>query len=104
MTFHPPRRPHAPGATASLVLGLFSVIGVLVVLPVILGPLAWYHGVNAQREIEREPARWSGAGEARTGMILGIVGTCLLALLLLVLAVLVAGAVFAHHYDAGYGT
>lgn len=104
MTFLPQPRPHAPGATASLVLGLFSVIGIFVILPVLLGPLAWYHGVNAQREIEREPTRWSGAGEARAGMILGIIGTCLLALVLLILAVLVAGAIFAHRYDAGYGT
>ncbi|WP_456695605.1 DUF4190 domain-containing protein [Aeromicrobium sp. P5_D10] len=104
MILHPPPRPHAPGATVSLVLGLFSVIGIFAVLPVVLGPLAWYHGVNAQREIEREPARWSGAGEARAGVILGVIGTCLLALVLLVMTVLVAGAIFAHHYDAGYGT
>lgn len=99
-----PPRPQVPGATTSLVLGIFSVVGIFVVLPVLLGPLAWYHGVKAQREIERDPARWSGSGMAQTGMILGIIGTCLLALVLLLLVLLTATTVYAHHYDAGYGT
>lgn len=104
MSLPTPAPQQAPGATASLVLGLFSVFGVIVVVPVVLGPLAWYHGVNALRTIERDPARWSGSGEARAGMVLGIIGTCLLALILLLLVILTAGLVLAHRYDAGYGS
>lgn len=104
MTYYaPPPRPTAPGATTSLVLGLLSVLGSILVLPALLGPLAWFYGVNAQREIERDPQRWSGTGEARAGTILGIIGTCVFAFVLLVLTLLAAGTLYAHRYDAGYG-
>lgn len=103
MTFQAPPRPQVPGATSSLVLGLFSVVGSIVLLPILLGPLAWYQGAKAQRTIEREPSRWSGTGMAQSGMILGIIGTGLLALVLLLLLLLTGATIYAHHHDAGYG-
>ncbi|AWB93434.1 DUF4190 domain-containing protein [Aeromicrobium chenweiae] len=104
MTALRPPAPSAPGATASLVLGLCSVAGSILLLPVLLGPLAWYLGASAQREAQRDPVRWSGAGTARTGMVLGMVATALLLAVLLALAAAVAGLAFVYRYDAGYGT
>lgn len=101
--FHPPA-PKAPGATASLVIGIVSLVGVIVVVPVVMGPLAWYLGASARREAQREPTRWSGAGEARAGMILGMIASALLLLLLLGLAVGVAGQLVVNAYDSGYGS
>jgi hypothetical protein len=97
--------PKAPGSTASLVLGIIAVGGLfLLVVPVFLAPLAWYHGVAATRRIEREPGRWSGASEARTGQVLGIIGTALMVILLGLLLLAALGIALAWGYDAGYGT
>lgn len=104
MTAPRPPAPSAPGATAALVLGICSVAGVVLVVPVLLGPLAWYLGASAGREVQRDPARWSDGGSARTGMILGIVGTGLLVAIVLTLVAAVAGLALVHRYDAGYGT
>ena len=96
--------PKAPGATLSLVLGIISVAGVFVPLPVFLGPLSWYHGAAAARRVEREPSRWSGRGEAQAGRVLGIVGCVLMMLVLGVLLLAALGIALASTYDAGYGT
>lgn len=104
MTALRPPAPSAPGAAASLVLGICSVAGVVLVVPLLLGPLAWYLGASAQRTAQREPARWSGAGPARAGMILGIVASGLLAATLLLLTAALAGLAVVHGHDAGYGT
>jgi len=96
--------PKVPGATLSLVLGIVSVAGVLVLLPVFLAPLAWYHGAAAVRRHEREPDRWSGRGEAAAGRVLGIVGTVLMALTVGVLLLVALGVAVTSRYDAGYGT
>jgi len=71
----------------ALVLGLVSVCGAFACLvPILASPFAWYIGAKACREIDREPGRWSGRGEAKAGMVLGIVGTVLMVLAILALA------------------
>ena len=92
-----------PRATAALVLGLVSVIGSVLVAPAALGPVAWYLGISARRDIAREPQRWAGHRQATAGMVLGIMATFLLMMLALV-AVVVAGLVaLALQRDTGYG-
>ncbi len=101
----PARLPAHPRATAAMVLGIVGVAGFFILLvPVIVSPLAWYFGAVAQREAEREPTRYRQAGEAKTGLVLGIIGTALLGVALLMLTVAGALIVIGSNYDAGYGS
>jgi hypothetical protein len=100
----PAALPLQPQARTALVLGIISVGGVIVVLPVLLGPLAWYFGAVARREIERDPTRWRGRSNATAGMILGIVGTGLLVVALFVGALVVTGLLLLLHPQSGYGS
>lgn len=100
-----PARPKAPGATLSMVLGVVAVAGTFVlVVPVFLAPLAWYHGTAAARRVEREPDRWAGGSEARSGQVLGIVGSVLMVVILGVLLLAALGTQLVSGHDAGYGT
>src|SRR3954468_6921573 len=87
-SFAPPMHPRA---RTSLVLGIVSLLGVVCLLPLLVGPLAWYHGAVARRDIERAPTQWGGRTEATGGMICGIIGTALLALALLLGVMVLAG-------------
>jgi hypothetical protein len=101
----PAQPPAHPRATAAMVLGIISVAGFFVLLvPVLIAPLAWYFGAVAVRDAEREPMRYRPVGQARAGMVLGIIGTALLAFVLLMLFVVGALIVIGARYDAGYGT
>jgi hypothetical protein len=44
----------------------------------ICAPFAWSIGGKAVREIDANPAGYSGRSEANAGKIMGIVGTCLI--------------------------
>jgi hypothetical protein len=101
----PVRLPLHPRATTAMVLGIVGVAGFFILLvPVIVCPLAWYFGAVADREAEREPTRYRQGSEARTGMVLGMVGTAILGALLLMLFVFGTLIVIGSRYDAGYGT
>lgn len=85
-----PPRPVAPGATAGLVVGIVALAGGLVLLlPLVIAPVAWYLGARALRQTEREPDLWRPGGTAKTAMVLGMVGSGLLTLVVL-LAVVIA--------------
>lgn len=100
---HRTRPPH-PQATTAMVLGIVAAAGFFTLLvPALAGPIAWYLGSAARRDIQREPERWSGSARATTGMVLGIVATALLAILILVLTLIVVVLAFLAGYDAGYG-
>jgi hypothetical protein len=43
----------------------------------LLAPIAWVMGSRAVKEIDANPAAYSGRSEANAGKILGIVGSCL---------------------------
>ncbi|MDT0200740.1 DUF4190 domain-containing protein [Nocardioides sp. AE5] len=80
----PPPPPH-PAASTSLTLGLISLIGgMLCYVPILMAPYALIHGRRTVREIDAEPGRWSGRESASAGYILGIIGTVILALGILV--------------------
>lgn len=101
----PARLPAHPRATTAMVLGIIGVAGFFILLvPVVVSPLAWYFGAVAQREAEREPTRYRHAGEARAGLVLGIIGSALLGVALLLLLVAGTLIVVGASYDAGYGS
>lgn len=97
-TVHPRASlPQHPRATAALTLGILSVLGFSV-----LAPLAWFYGATTMRDIDREPGRWQGRGPAKAGLVLGVIGTGLLALGTVVLLLIVAGIGVINGYDSGY--
>lgn len=83
--------PDHPRATAALVVGLIAVAGGFTcLLPILASPVAWVLGAKARREIRSAPQQWGGESRATAGMVLGIIGTVLLVLgLLLVLVILI---------------
>jgi hypothetical protein len=82
-----PRRrvDQAPGAAAALVLG---VVGIVV--PV-LAPFAWKQGTEVEQKIAQSDGKLSGLSMAKAARILGMVGTGLLAIGIVV-ALVVAGS------------
>ncbi len=81
-------RENAPGAVPALILGILGVT-----LCAVAAPFAWVIGRSAQQTADAEPDRYSGRDMATAGKILGIIGTCLLALGVLALIVLVVAGV-----------
>ena len=70
-----PALPNAPGAVASLVLGIISI-------PIcqLCGPFAYYYGKRAEEAVDASGGTLGGRGMASAGKILGIIGTVLLGL------------------------
>ena len=89
--------PAHPQSTLAMVLGLVGLVGAVFAcgLTLVVSPFAWAIGRRSLREIEASQGRLGGESSARTGMILGIVGTVLLVIAILVLiafvVLLVAG-------------
>ena len=83
--------PDHPQATLALVLGLVGLVGAFVFCGVTLlvSPFAWGVGHFSLKEIRASQGRIGGESQARTGMILGIVGTALLVLVVVGLIVLI---------------
>jgi len=72
--YHGPKI-NAPGAVASLVLGIIG----LVLCGIVLGPLAIWQASSAKRAISGDPT-YGGGGMATAGMVLGIISVVLSAL------------------------
>jgi hypothetical protein len=86
--------PDLPKATTALIFGIVAVAGAFFcVLPILVSPVAWILGAQARKEIRAAPQQWGGEGRATAGMVLGIVGTVLLALGLVAIAIFVIVAV-----------
>ena len=67
--------PEHPRSTTALALGVLG----LALCPV-LGPVAWWVGRKTVAEIDASGGRYGGRGAAQAGYVLGIVGTVLLGL------------------------
>jgi hypothetical protein len=92
--FPPYALPDLPKATSALVFGIVAVAGAFFcVVPILVSPVAWILGAQARKEIRSAPQQWGGEGRATAGMVLGIVGTVLLALGLIAIALFVIVAV-----------
>jgi len=79
-----PVAPREPHATTALVLGLVGLIGGwMCCLPVVVSPFAVVYGGRSLNAIREQP-QLGGHGEALAGFILGICGTALIAVGLLI--------------------
>jgi hypothetical protein len=76
--------PDHPKATTSLVIGILGVV-----LCQVIAPFAWSMGKKTLDEIDASQGRLGGRGAAQAGYVLGIVGTVLLALSILLIGVYV---------------
>lgn len=92
-----PLPPSSSGATTALVLGIIGLAGNLVscccclgLVPALCAPFAWWLGARELRAIRAGMASPLGEGNARAGMICGMVGTGLTVLYVLAMAVYVA--------------
>ncbi len=92
---YPPQYPAYPGygqpgfgpvaqtnskATTSMVLGIVGLASMVFcygVLSIVLGPIAFFMGRSAQKEMEVAPSAWSNAGMAKAGWIMGLIQTVL---------------------------
>jgi len=83
-----PRPPAHNSATTAMALGLIGLIGMLFCggLTLVLSPFAWAIGSKAVREIDANPGAYSGREQAFAGKVMGIIGTVLLVLGVLVVA------------------
>jgi uncharacterized membrane protein YjgN (DUF898 family) len=79
--------PDHPQATTALVLGILGLV-----LCGVIAPFAWQMGNRVLREIDGSQGQLGGRGNANAGRIMGIIGTALLVLGLVIL--LVGGLVF----------
>ena len=92
-----PLPPSSGGAATALVLGIIGLAGNLAscccclgLIPALCAPIAWWMGARELRSIREGVASPAGEGNARAGMICGIVGTAIIVLYVLVLAVYIA--------------
>ncbi|WP_211357023.1 hypothetical protein [Nocardioides rubriscoriae] len=67
--------PDHPRATTVLILGVLSFA-----LCQAIAPFAWVIGGRTLREIDASGGRWGGRSQVKVGYVLGIVGSVLLAL------------------------
>ena len=77
----PPAQNH-PRAMTSLILGILGIVCCS-----ICAPFAWSIGKKAVNEIDASGGRFGGRGQAQAGYILGIIGTVLLAISLVVVII-----------------
>jgi hypothetical protein len=76
-----------PSATTALVLSLVGLAGLVFCggLTLVLSPFAWRLGSRAVAEIDANPGAYGGRDQANAGRIMGIIGTVLLGLGILLL-------------------
>ncbi|MGW1895475.1 DUF4190 domain-containing protein [Streptomyces sp. NPDC002004] len=97
-----PMAPQNGLGVAAMVLGIISVCLFCFygVVSVILGILALVFGIKGRKRVERGEA--DNPGQAQAGFILGIIGTVLGVLVIVLLAIGITAAIKGHSYDDSY--
>lgn len=90
MYYAPPAHPQS---TTAMVLGIVGLV-----LCGFASPFAIWLGHKSMREIDASGGQLSGRGQAQAGFIMGIIGTALMALVLILLATGVFGAILSSGY------
>jgi hypothetical protein len=99
---YPVPPPNHGGALASMIVGIVSLVLACGYGIGLLGaPVAWYLGSKSLREIDASQGRLGGRGMAQAGKVMGIIGTVLLGLLLVVVVVGISLLV-ANSESSGY--
>ena len=95
-----------PSATTALVLSLIGLAGIAFCggITLVLSPFAWRIGARAVREIDESQGRIGGREQANAGKIMGLIGTVLLALGILLLIGFIGLVVASRSVDVGPGT
>ncbi|MGI8674897.1 MAG: DUF4190 domain-containing protein [Thermoleophilaceae bacterium] len=86
--------PNAPGAVASLVLGLIGIT-----FCGLCAPFAWAQGRKAETAAETSGGAYGGKGMASAGKILGIIGTVFLVLAVVGILLFVIAGIFSASYE-----
>lgn len=86
--------PKHPQATTAMVLGIIGLVGgFLTGIGFLAAPFAWAIGGRAVKQIDASPNSYSGRDQAKAGQILGIIGTVMLVLAILLIGGLIAALV-----------
>ena len=80
-----------PQGTVVLVLGILSLA-----LCGLVGPVAWWMGSKALREVDAHPGYYRNRGSIQAGRIMGMVSSGIIALWVLLLAVVLVAAIAAE--------
>lgn len=73
-------------ATASMVVGIVGLASMFFcygLVSIITGPIAFFMGRSAEKQMAMSPQSWSNRGMARAGWIMGLIQTILSLLLLI---------------------
>jgi hypothetical protein len=74
-----------PQATTAMVLSLVGLVGFFVCgVTLVLSPFAWRMGARVVHEIDANPGMYGGRDQANAARILGLIGTVLLAIIVVV--------------------
>ena len=78
-------------ASLALGLGIVGLLGGFMCIGLLASPFAIGFGVSARRAIRAEPQRWGGEGMATAGIVLGVIGVLVLAVVMLIGVALAIG-------------
>lgn len=90
-----PPAPAHPSANTAMILGIIGLAGIMACggITLVLSPFAWAMGSKAVKEIDANPTVYGGRGSAHAGKVMGIIGTILLILGIVVVVGFIALAV-----------
>ncbi len=87
-------------ALASMILGIIAIVlGIFGWLGIIVGIVAVILAVVAKNQIKADPSMAGSAGQAKGGLIMGIIGI-VLGIIMIVLAIMFVNAVAGEFEDA----
>ncbi|HET6153760.1 MAG TPA: DUF4190 domain-containing protein [Marmoricola sp.] len=93
-------KPNHPQSTTAMVLGIVGLVGGLFCgIGLLAAPFAWVLGQRAKKQIDAEPDRYEGRGQAVAGQVMGIIGTVFLVLAVIAIIVLIIVAINDPNFD-----